>query len=200
MLKKTEYNHDELYKQRITVYTEANPNPNSMKFVMSIVLIGDGQKDYASKEIASESPLAVAIFEAFDYVERVFITKNFITLTKNNSVEWGEVNAIIREFIKNYFEAEKPLFIEDLPQTEVILNNDSETVKRIKMILEEYVKPAVEQDGGAIIYKNFDFQTGILKLEMQGSCSGCPSSTVTLKSGIQALFQRMMPEVKEVVA
>ena len=200
MLSKSNYNRDELYKHRITIYTEANPNPNSMKFVLSVVLMQDGHKDYTSVENAQECPLAVALFEEFKFAERVFISKNFITLTKNTEGDWTEINIQVREFLKNYFDAEKPVFVEDMPQTEVVLNNDSESVKRIKMILEEYVKPAVEQDGGAIVFDSFDPETGVLKLQLQGSCSGCPSSTITLKSGIQALFQRMMPEVKEVIA
>jgi Fe-S cluster biogenesis protein NfuA len=200
MLNKSTYNRDELYKHRITIYTEANPNPNSMKFVLSVMLLQEGQRDYPNRELASESPLAQALFDEFDFVERVFISKNFLTVTKNTDREWIELSPQMREFLKAYFESEMPVFNETMPQSEVLLNNDTETVKKIKSILEDYVKPAVEQDGGAIVYENFDAATGVLKLQLQGSCSGCPSSTVTLKSGIQALFQRMMPEVKEVIA
>jgi Fe-S cluster biogenesis protein NfuA len=200
MLGKSNYNRDELYKHRINIYTEANPNPNSMKFVLSVVLAEGTHRDYPTRESAEECPLAQAIFDEFSFAERVFISKNFITLTKNDAREWSELNTLVREFLKNYFEAEKPVFAGDMPSIEVTKNEDSETVKRIKKILEDYVKPAVEQDGGAIIFDNFDAAAGVLKLQLQGSCSGCPSSNITLKAGIQALFQRMMPEVKQVVA
>lgn len=184
----------------VHIYVEENPNPNSMKFVLSFMLMADGiAKDYASVEETHDSPLAAALFNEFDFVERVFLSKNFITITKTNNVEWVEINSILRTFLKNYFEAQKPVFSEDLPDSKVELN-DNPTVARIKDILDQYIRPAVEMDGGAISYAEFDAETGKLSVLLQGSCSGCPSSSITLKAGIQNLFQRMMPEVKEVVA
>jgi len=184
----------------VHIYVEQNPNPNSMKFVLSFMLMADAiVKDYASLEETQDSPLAAALFNEFDFVERVFLSKNFITITKTDTVEWVEINSILRTYLKNYFEAQKPVFSEDLPDSKVELN-DNPTVARIKDILDQYIRPAVEMDGGAISYAEFDVETGKLSVLLQGSCSGCPSSSITLKAGIENLFKRMMPEVKEVVA
>jgi Fe-S cluster biogenesis protein NfuA len=184
----------------VHIYVEENPNPNSMKFVLSFMLMADAiVKDYANKEDTTDSPLAAALFNEFDFVERVFLSKNFITITKTANVEWVEINSIIRTYLKNYFEAQKPVFSEDLPDSKVELNDDP-TIARIKDILDQYIRPAVEMDGGAISFSEFDKETGKLSVLLQGSCSGCPSSSITLKAGIQNLFKNMMPEVKEVVA
>ena len=184
----------------VHIYVEENPNPNSMKFVMSFMLMADGVvKDYATEADTKDSPLAAAIFQEFDFIERVFLSKNFITITKNENKEWVEINPILRNYLKEYFEAQKPVFSDDLPDSKVELN-DNPTIARIKDILDQYIRPAVEMDGGAISFSRFDEETGKLSVLLQGSCSGCPSSAITLKSGIENLFKRMMPEVKEVVA
>lgn len=184
----------------VHIYVEENPNPNSMKFVLSFMLMADGiVKDYASKEETTDSPLAATLFDEFDFVERVFLSKNFITITKNERIEWIEINATLRNYLKNYFEEQKPVFSEDLPDSKVEIN-DNPTIARIKDILDQYIRPAVEMDGGAISFSQFNEETGKLSVLLQGSCSGCPSSSITLKAGIENLFKRMMPEVKEVVA
>jgi Fe-S cluster biogenesis protein NfuA len=195
------YNSEERYRtQVVTLYTEANPNPNSMKFMLNFLLLSDGNSiDFASAEEASRSPLAQELFQ-FPFVQRVFYMSNFITLTKSDEVEWMEVIPQLKQFIKGYFEQERPLFTEEQPEVIVELNNDSEAVKKIKGVLDEYVRPAVEMDGGAIRFDSFDEGTGVLRVQLQGSCSGCPSSTVTLKQGIQNLMRQMVPSVKEVVA
>lgn len=199
-MSEVKYSKENLYSENVHIYTESSPNPNSMKFVLNFILIQDGDSfDFPSIESATSSPLATELF-SFPYVNRVFFMNNFITLTKDDSVEWDEANPKIREFIKNFFLAKKPIFNETQPEQEVIINNDSEAVKKIKGVLDEYIKPAVEMDGGAIQFHSFDAQEGILKVHLQGSCSGCPSSTVTLKAGIQNLMQRMVPEVKDVIA
>ncbi len=187
--------------QVITIYTEANPNPNSMKFMLNFMLMADGiTLDFVTEEDAEKSPLAKELL-ALDYVERVFFMSNFITITKKEEVKWEEISPVLRSFIKNYLEAKKPVFSEDLPEQEITINTDSEAVKKIKGVLDEYIKPAVEQDGGAISFHSFDEITGIVKVTLQGSCSGCPSSTFTLKAGIEALLKRFLPgQVNEVVA
>lgn len=192
---------EEQEKKFINVYQESNPNPNSLKFVLNFNILEHVQIEYTDIQSASNSPLAVALFEQFGFVQNVFMSSNFITLTKDDATEWFEVQSHIRDFIKNWFMEEKPVFLEAVkndivdsaPQEE-----DSEVVARIKTVLEDYVKPAVEQDGGAINFHSFD--EGIVKVLLQGACSGCPSSTLTLKSGIENLLTRMVPEVKEVVA
>jgi Fe-S cluster biogenesis protein NfuA len=194
------YNKEELYSvQNITLYTEANPNPNSMKFMLNFMLVKGDSFDFPDAESAKNSPLAQELFE-HDFVKRVFYMSNFITLTKDDSVEWIEVIPKLKQQIIGYFDAKKPLFNELQPEEEVVLNNDSEEVKKIKGVLDEYIKPAVEMDGGAIQFDSFDKETGVLKVLLQGSCSGCPSSTITLKQGIQNLMASMVPQLKEVVA
>lgn len=187
----------------INVYTESNPNPNSLKFVLNFNLV-EAQYDFPTKESAKHSPLAADLYNEFDFIEGVFLAANFITLTKNQETDWFEVQSEVRDFIKKYFTDNKPVVMANAPTvsenntTETDAVEDDETVKRIKVVLEEYVRPAVEQDGGAINFHSFD--EGVVKVILQGACSGCPSSTVTLKSGIENLLTRMVPEVKEVVA
>ena len=125
------------------------------------------------------------------FVDRVFYMSNFVTVTKKEDVEWIEVQSILRDHIQKFLESGK--LILDAPATpEIPQGEETETIKKIKTILEEYIRPAVEQDGGAITFHSF--QNGIVKVVLQGSCSGCPSSTVTLKAGIENLFTRMMPD------
>jgi Fe-S cluster biogenesis protein NfuA len=130
----------------------------------------------------------------------VFITNNFITLTKTESVAWEDELFGIKSYLKKYFEEKQPVF--SLPESAIAddQSNDTPAIKQIKQALDEYVRPAVESDGGAITFHSFDEATGQVKVLLQGSCSGCPSSTMTLKQGIEALLTRMVPGVKEVVA
>ncbi|WP_186755841.1 NifU family protein [Echinicola salinicaeni] len=186
-------------KKPVHIYMEANPNPNSLKFVVNFMLTDDGVSfDYPDEESTENSPLAKELFN-FAAVERVFITSNFVTVTKKDDVEWPEIQDHIREHIKQYLEAGKPAINVVLDKDPLFDENDSETVKKIKGILDEYIRPAVEQDGGAIIFHSFN--EGTVKVLLQGACSGCPSSTVTLKAGIENLLTRMLPdEVKTVEA
>jgi len=183
----------------VTIYTESNPNPNSLKFVANFMLVPEGlSRDYPSIEDATDAPLATELFKQFDYIARVFYMSNFVTVTKNEQTEWFEVKNEIQAFIKNYLEAGKPVLTEKIEKTldEELTGDDTET--KIKGVLEEYIRPAVEMDGGAISFHSFE--EGTVKVLLQGSCSGCPSSTITLKSGIENLLKRMVPEVQEVVA
>ncbi|GJM28556.1 MAG: iron transporter [Cyclobacteriaceae bacterium] len=194
------YNREEMYKRDVNLYMEANPNPNSLKFVANYMLVNEGASyDFPNAESADQAPLAKELF-AFDFVERVFYMSNFVTVTKKPEVEWIEVQDQIRNFITDYLQQEKPLLLEEeLESTEENNNQASTDIEsKIKNVLEEYVKPAVEMDGGAIQFHSFE--NGIVTLLLQGACSGCPSSTITLKSGIENLLKRMVPEVEEVVA
>ena len=186
-------------QRRVHLYLEANPNPNSLKFVTNLVLVPEGESyDFPDAESARHAPLAQELF-ALPHVERVFYMSNFITVTKSESVDWMEIQGDLKQHIQDYLEAEKPLIAsEHWEQGNVIDENDSETVKKIKGILDEYIRPAVEQDGGAISFHSFE--DGVVKVQLQGSCSGCPSATVTLKAGIENLLKTMLPEVKEVEA
>ncbi len=179
-------------KRPVHLYMEANPNPNSLKFVANFMLADDGISfDFPDQESAKDSPLAKELFN-FAAVERVFIAANFVTVTKNEEVSWAEIQEVIRNHIKSYLEEGKAVVNADFDQDPLFDENDSETVKKIKGILDEYIRPAVEQDGGAIVFHSF--QDGIVKVLLQGACSGCPSSTVTLKAGIENLLTRMLPE------
>ena len=190
---------DKLYQRNVNIYLEANPNPNSMKFVVNYMLLPEGESyDFPDQESASNASLAHELFN-FDYIRRVFYMSNFITITKKEDIEWHEVKDELKNFIKLYLEADKPIINEEAQSTgQEISEEDSEVEIKIKTILEEYIKPAVEQDGGAITFHSF--HDGVVKVLLQGSCSGCPSSTVTLKAGIENLLKRMIPEVKEVEA
>lgn len=187
----------------ISIYTEMTPNPETMKFVANKLLYPGKSVDFPDVESAKPSPLAVELF-GFPFIKAVFIASNFVTLTKNPETDWNDVNATIRQFLKEYLEEGKVIINEDEVATikqessNSILADDTDVVKRIKELLDNYVRPAVEMDGGAIQFKSYD--AGIVNLMLQGSCSGCPSSMITLKAGIEGMMKRMIPEVQEVVA
>jgi Fe-S cluster biogenesis protein NfuA len=186
-------------QRMVTLYMESNPNPNSLKFVANFMLLPEGiSYDYPSVEATGNSPLAKELFN-YAFVERVFFMSNFVTVTKREDVEWADIQSFIKDHIKSYLESGRMVVTEELDKDPLFDENDSETVKKIKGILDEYIRPAVEQDGGAIGFHSYE--DGRVKVLLQGSCSGCPSSTITLKAGIENLLKRMLPnEVKEVVA
>lgn len=185
----------------VSIYTEMTPNPETMKFVANKLLYPSKSIDFQTESSATPSPLAKELF-GFPFIKGVFIASNFITLTKTPDTDWNEVIPSLREFLKEYLESGKVIINEaDIPKKESAAagsQNESDIVLRIKELLENYVRPAVEMDGGAISFR--DYQDGTVSLSLQGSCSGCPSSMVTLKSGIEGMMKRMIPEVKEVVA
>ena len=183
----------------VSIYTEMTPNPETLKFVANKLLYPGKSIDFQSEDLAGPSPLAKELF-GFPFIRGVFIASNFITLSKTPDTDWNDVTPSIREFLKEYLEEGKPIINEDeiIAQQPASSSDDTDVVKKIKELLENYVKPAVEMDGGAISFKNY--ANGIVTLALQGSCSGCPSSMITLKSGIEGMMKRMIPEVKEVVA
>ena len=186
----------------ISIYSEATPNPESMKFVINRYVI-DAVNIYDFPDQASGigSPFVEESFE-FNFVKGVFINANFVTILKTGDDEWFEIIPVLKDFIKNYLESGLQILGDDVkPITAKSYDlEDTDVVKKIKDILNDYVKPAVEQDGGAISYKSYDAEAGILRVSMQGSCAGCPSSMVTLKSGIENLMKNLLPEINEVVA
>ena len=192
--------------KNISVYAEASPNPESMKLVLNQTVLPDGVSvDYPNVEAAANSPFAQELFN-FDYVSRIFMASNFVTITKNSTDSWAQLIPELRTFIKSYMEAGGPVFLEtpkaeskaDQPRDENQSEADAVISQKVIDLLENYVRPAVEQDGGNITFKSF--KEGVVTVNLQGSCSGCPSATITLKSGIENLLKRMVPEVKEVVA
>ncbi|RNI38806.1 NifU family protein [Hanamia caeni] len=188
----------------VSIYTEMTPNPETMKFVANKLLYPGKSVDFKNEESASASPLAMQLF-TFPFIKSVFIASNFVTLTKTDDTEdWQDVIPSVKQFLKEYLEEgnqiinEEELAARKTESTNEIHIHDGDVVKRIKELLENYVKPAVEMDGGAIQY--LSYENGTVNLMMQGSCSGCPSSMITLKAGIEGMMKRMIPEVKEVVA
>ncbi len=187
----------------ISIYTEMTPNPETMKFVANKLLYPGKSIDFVDVESAKPSPLAVELF-GYPFIKAVFIASNFITLTKTPDTDWADVIPSIRQFLKEFLEEGKIVINEEevvaikQESSNEVNADDDDVVKRIKELLENYVKPAVEMDGGAIQFKSYS--DGTVNLMMQGSCSGCPSSMITLKAGIEGMMKRMIPEVKEVVA
>jgi Fe-S cluster biogenesis protein NfuA len=183
--------------KNIHIYLESNPNPNSLKFVVNEMLIPEGMSfDFPDAEGTEIAPLAKELFE-YPFVDRVFYMSNFVTVTKKEGVDWIEIQNTIKDHIKKFLESGRFIIEVKEPEAEEATGEETETVRKIKAILEEYIRPAVEQDGGAITYHSFN--EGIVRVKLQGSCSGCPSSMVTLKAGIENLFKRMMPEEVQAV-
>lgn len=187
-------------KRPVNLYLEANPNPNSLKFVANFMLLPEGKTyDFADKDSAAASPLAQQLFEK-PYVERVFFMSNFVTVTKAATVEWVEIQAALKAQIQQYLESGQAVVnqLAEAAEVQAAAGPQTDTEAKIINILDEYVRPAVESDGGAIQFHSF--QDGVVKVLLQGSCSGCPSSTITLKAGIENLLKRMVPEVQSVEA
>lgn len=183
----------------VHIYLESNPNPNSLKFVVNEMLVPETISfDFPDKESAEGAPLAEELFD-YPFVDRVFYMSNFITVTKKEGYEWIEIQNTLKDHIKKFLESGRYIIEILEPENNAPAEEETETIKKIKTILDEYIRPAVEQDGGAITYHSFN--EGVVRVRLQGSCSGCPSSMVTLKAGIENLFKRLMPdEVQSVEA
>jgi Fe-S cluster biogenesis protein NfuA len=192
----------------VMIYTEQTPNPESLKFVTNRMLY-QGTADFRERELAKEwSPLATELFE-MPFVKGVYISNNFVTVTKELNFNWEDIMLKLKDFIKNYVQDGKSILKDGFTEAMEAIEkergvgmeySDEEAVivKKIKELIETYVKPAVEMDGGNIEFERYD--SGVVVVTLQGSCSGCPSSTVTLKAGIEGMLKRMVPEVTEVVA
>jgi len=191
----------------VMLYTEQTPNPESLKFVTNKMLY-KGTADFRTADLAKEwSPLATELFK-MPFVNGVYICNNFVTLTKEMNYQWEDVMLNAKEFIKKYVSEGNDIIKEGFAEAMAVIQKENvadqyqgeeaEIVVKIKELIDKYVKPAVEMDGGNIEFKSFN--QGKVEVILQGSCSGCPSSTVTLKSGIEGMLKRMVPEVTEVVA
>lgn len=185
-------------KAAVTIYAESTPNPSVLKFVSNKVLVPN-LYEFKSIEEAKPSPLATALFQ-FPFVKNIFMEKNFISITKFDIIEWEDITLQLREFLKSYIEEGKTILNDDAPKklnkTEEAIEQKYEalddTSKNIINILEEYIKPAVESDGGNIEFISYDANTKKVEVLLQGACSGCPSSTYTLKSGIENTLKEML--------
>lgn len=192
----------------ISLYAEATPNPKVMKFTANKMLVDNNIYEFLNRAEAISSPLALELF-GFPFVESVFISGNFVSVTKKqNDIEWSDIVLEMREFIRDFIADGGKVINEDAPiklnkesvkHKEEIKREFSDIEKKIADLLDEYVRPAVEQDGGFISLKKFE--KGVVTVSLQGACSGCPSSSMTLKSGVEGLLTKMMPdEVVEVIA
>lgn len=196
------------------IYAEATPNPASLKFVANKILINQkgASAEYKNSSETQTAPIAAKLFQ-FPFVKTVFISANFITITKADNIDWDDITIELRSFITEYLNNGN-LIVTALPKQEVAIDNTFTETKTISTqhnapandveakiieILDQYIRPAVEQDGGLITFK--DLKEGVVTVQMRGACSGCPSSTMTLKAGIEALLKRLLPDaVKEVVS
>ncbi|MGB2129567.1 MAG: NifU family protein [Flavicella sp.] len=192
-------------KIAIEIYAENTPNPNVIKFGSNRLLT---EKDFEYKNVSEtvNSPLAKELFD-FPFVTEVYIAENYVSITKNETLAWtAEITNEIRHFIKNYIEANKLVIDETIakPKMEtptVDIKELKGTSLDIAGILDEYVKPAVAADGGNIVFQSYDEETQVVNVILQGACSGCPSSTVTLKNGIETMLKEMIPnKISAVVA
>jgi Fe-S cluster biogenesis protein NfuA len=183
-----------------TVYAESTPNPYTMKFVANRLLIKGNPLEFDDPNDVSNSPLAAKLF-SFPFIKTVFFAGNYVSLTRTEQIDWQDVVLELREFIRDYLNSDQAVILEEdfqiYPQADKPKLKDAEPEteedKKIIEILEEYIKPAVQQDGGNIFFKSFNPEDGVVQVILQGACSGCPSSTVTLKQGIEGLLKRMMP-------
>ena len=192
----------------VTLYAESTPNPLTMRYVCDRLLVQDGRllEFRTPEEPVGVSPLAEQIFN-LPFVTGVFISSNFITVTRNNSVDWDLVTMELRDYITDYLRTDGCVVYDDAPAQALADANERASThaeakgpddEKIIRVLEEYIRPAVEGDGGHIAFKSFD--EGLVTVSLRGSCSGCPSSMVTLKQGIENLLKHEVPGVREVVA
>ncbi|XP_059307725.1 nifU-like protein 4, mitochondrial [Lycium ferocissimum] len=187
-------------KRTMFIQTQSTPNPLSLMFYPGKPVVEGGSADFPNARSAMNSPLAKALF-GIDGVTRIFFGSDFITVTKTDDASWDLLKPEIFAAIMDFYSSGNPLFLDSSTAASMdtaIHEDDSETVAMIKELLETRIRPAVQDDGGDIVYRGFDADTGVVKLKMQGACSGCPSSSVTLKSGIENMLMHYVPEVKSV--
>ncbi|XP_074585265.1 nifU-like protein 4, mitochondrial isoform X2 [Curcuma longa] len=186
-----------LERRSMFIQTQSTPNPLSLMFYPGKPVMEIGSSDFPSVRTAMISPLAKSLF-GIDGVTRVFFGSDFVTVTKSEEASWDFLKPEIFAAIMDFYSSGKPLFLDSnvvASMDTAIQEDDSEIVAMIKELLETRIRPAVQDDGGDIEYRGFDLDTGIVKLKMQGACSGCPSSSVTLKSGIENMLMHYVPEV-----
>jgi len=189
---------NDIKKTAVTVYAESTPNPTVMKFVANKMLVTE-LYEFLNIEDSKPSPLATGLFQ-FPFVKHVFMEKNYISITKYDIVEWNDITNEIREFIRNYISDGKKIINQDAPKKlnktveakEAKFEALDDISKQIVNILEEYIKPAVASDGGNIEFQSYDESTKKVAVLLQGACSGCPSSTFTLKNGIETMLKDML--------
>jgi len=196
---------DTQQKTPVEVYAESTPNPSVLKFVANKKLV-ESDFEFKNAENTKDSPLATELFN-FPFVKEVFISENYVSVTKSDTIEWGEITVEIRSFIRAYIVADKTIVsVNSQPkenmQTAIETDTNLDAIsKQIIDLLDQYVKPAVAADGGNIAFQSYDATTQTVNVILQGACSGCPSSTVTLKNGIENMLKQLIPgKISQVVA
>lgn len=189
------------------IETETTPNPATLKFLPGEQVMASGTREFTSPEAAEQSPLAQALFDLGD-VTGVFFGRDFVSVTAAPGVEWASLKPQVLSLLLDHFVSQAPLFVAGTadgiavpPEEDASFSDDpadADVIDQIKDLIETRVRPAVANDGGDIIYRGF--REGVVYLQMQGACSGCPSSTATLKHGIESLLKHYVPEVTEVRA
>ncbi len=183
----------------IEVYAESTPNPNVQKFVTN-QLLSNKNIELTSKEDAKDVPLALELFD-FPFIKEIFISDNYVSIQKTSDLDWFEVNNTLRDFIKEYLQSDRRIVAENYQQKAISKNEDQvkytptndDVSKEIIAVLEEYIKPAVAGDGGNIQFLSYIPETKEVNVILQGACNGCPSSTITLKNGIEATLKQILP-------
>jgi len=189
----------------VFIQTESTPNPNTLKFLPGREVLGRGVRDFTSRDAAEISPLADAIFET-DGVTRVMLGDEFVSVTKTAEADWAHLKPFVLGAIMEHFVANRPVLLEralandpEIDEDDRVYEGDAaEIVEQIKELIDTRVRPAVAQDGGDITFHSWDHDAGVVKLHMKGACAGCPSSTMTLKQGIQNMLRHYVPEVRAV--
>lgn len=187
------------------IQTEATPNPRTLKFLPGRDVLGQGSREFASEEAAASSPLARALFSV-DGVERVYLGGDFVTVTKADAIEWPHLKPHVLATIMDHFTSGRPVLAEGAPAAsdddgaaDIVYEGEAaDIVKELKELIEARVRPAVARDGGDITFHSWDHEQGVVRLNMRGSCAGCPSSTLTLKQGIENMLRHYVPEVNAV--
>jgi len=181
------------------IQTESTPNPRTLKFLPGRDVLGQGSREFADADVALASPLARALFDV-DGVERVYLGGDFLTITKSEGVEWPHLKPHVLAAIMDHFTSGRPTLSDsaahDADEADIVYEGDAASiVKELKEIIEARVRPAVARDGGDITFHSWDHEHGIVRLNMRGSCAGCPTSTLTLKQGIENMLRHYVPEV-----
>lgn len=186
------------------IQTEATPNPRTLKFLPGRDVLGSGSREFTDADAALASPLASAVF-GVDGVERVYLGSDFITVTKSEAIEWPHLKPHVLAAIMDHFTSGRPVLRADAAQSQDADEADiayegeaADIVKELKEIIDARVRPAVARDGGDITFHSWDHEQGIVRLNMRGACAGCPSSTMTLKAGIENMLRHYVPEVNRV--
>ena len=187
------------FLRNMFIQTEATPNPESLKFLPGKAVLESGVREFKSFREAQASPLAKKLMQ-MEGVSSVFLATDFLTVSKDPDADWLTLKPLIFASLMDFYAADEPVLAGDDDDVDslMIQDDDSEVVQMIKELLELRIRPSVQDDGGDIVFRGFDEEEGVVLLQMQGSCSGCPSSSVTLKAGIENMLMHYIPEVTEV--